>query len=123
MARKINASAFAKQMAEQVIAPDSLIEIEANAEESVWVKVPFNLDEGDEYPSKLAACSTGEEVAKLMLGFHREEDAPTEWDEQWANEQWATWTAAGNDAKLLVNIVGSERAAAEEKAKNFRYRG
>ena len=114
MARKINASAFAKQMAEQVIAPDSLIEIEANTEESVWVKVPFNLDEGDEYPSKLAACSTGEEMAKLMLGFHPQHTA---------DEQWATWVGAGRDAKLLVNIVGSLRVDAEEKAKNFRYRG
>ena len=40
-----------------------------------------------------------------------------------AEEQWETWRAAGHDAKLLINIVGNLRQEAEEKAKNFRYRG
>ena len=115
MKRKINAVAFAKQMSEQVIGDDSLVEIQVNAAgtESVWAKVPFNLDEGDDYLAKLSACSTGEEMALLMLGFYPGASA---------EEQWATWTAAGNDAKLLTNIIGAARSEAEERAKNFRYR-
>ena len=116
MKRKINAVAFDKQMAEQVIADDSLLEIQANAAgtESVWAKVPFNLDEGDDYLARLSACSTGEEMALLMLSFYPGASA---------DEQWEKWTAAGLDAKLLTNIVGAARSEAEERAKNFRYRG
>lgn len=114
MARKINAEAFAKQMAEQIIAPDSLVEIQANQQDSVWAKIPFNLDEGDDYLTRLSACGSGEEFARLALSFH-----PT----RSADEQWETWIAAGRDAKLLVNIVGMMRQEAEERAKNFRYRG
>ena len=112
--RKINATAFKRQMAEQVVAPDSLIEVQVNEQDSVLVKIPFNLDEGDDYRSAIAACSTGEEIALVMLGFHQSLSA---------EEQWAKWTDAGHDAKLLTNIVGNAVQEAEEKAKNFRYRG
>ena len=115
--RKVNAVAFAAQMAEAVIADDSLVEVPVDRAEtaSVWIKVPFNLGDDDDYAKRLqAAASDSEAVALEALGHH-----PT----LTADEQWATWTAAGHDAKLLVNILGSETQEAQERAKNFQYRG
>ena len=114
--RKINAIAFAAQLTEHVIAPDSLAEVFVDRAEtaSVWVKVPFNLDEGDDYLRKIAARNSGEDVALEMLAHYPGVSA---------EDQWETWQAAGHDAKLLINIVGNLRQEAEEKAKNFRYRG
>lgn len=114
--RTINAVAFNRQIAEQVIAPDSLAEVFVDRAEttSVWVKVPFNLDEGDDYLRRLSGSASSEEMALEMLGHYPGASA---------EEQWATWQDAGHDAKLLINIVGSLRQEAEEKAKNFRYRG
>ena len=114
--RKINAVAFAAQLTEHVIAPDSLAEVFVDRAEttSVWVKVPFNLDEGDDYMRKIASGNTSEEIALEMLAHHPGASA---------EEQWETWTAAGHDAKLLINLVGNLRQEAEEKARNFRYRG
>lgn len=114
--RKVNAAAFAKQMNEAVIGTDSLVEVPVDLAEtaSVWIKVPYNLDEGDDYAQRVARCATSEEMAMVILGEH-----PT----LTAEEQWQTWTNAGHDAKLLINIVGSEKEAAEERGKNFRYRG
>ena len=114
--RKVNAVTFGRQIAEQVIAPDSLAEVFVDRAEttSVWVKVPFNLDEGDDYMRKIAAGNSSEDVALEMLAHYPGVSA---------EEQWATWRAAGHDAKLLINIVGNLRQEAEEKAKNFRYRG
>ena len=115
--RKVNAVAFAAQMAEAVIAIDNLVEVPVDRAEtaSVWIKVPFNLGDDDDYAKRLqAAASDSEAVALEALGHH-----PT----LTADEQWATWTAAGHDAKLLVNILGSETQEAQERAKNFRYRG
>lgn len=116
MARRINAVAFAAQLAEQVIGPDSLVEVAANraGTVTVWVKVPFNLSEGDTYGRDLAAATTAEDTAKEALSHYPGATA---------EEQWATWTEAGHDAKLLINIVGNLRQEAEDRAKNFRYRG
>ena len=114
--RKINAIAFAAQLTEHVIAPDSLAEVFVDRAEtaSVWVKVPFNLDEDDDYRRKIAAGNSSEDVALEMLAHYPGASA---------EEQWETWRAAGHDAKLLINFVANMRLAAEEKAKNFRYRG
>ena len=111
--RKVNAVAFSAQLTEHVIAPDSLAEVFVDRAEtaSVWVKVPFN---PDDYMRKIAAGNSGEDVALEMLAHCPGVSA---------EEQWATWRAAGHDAKLLINIVGNLRQEAEEKAKNFRYRG
>ena len=114
--RKVNAVAFAAQMAEVVIADDSLVEVPVDRAEtaSVWIKVPFNLDDGDEYAKRLAATSGADEMAMECLAHH---------STLTAEEQWETWTAAGHDAKLLVNILGTQTQEAQERAKNFRYRG
>lgn len=114
--RKVNAVAFGEQLAEMVIAPDSLAEVFVDRAEtqSVWVKVPFNLDEDDDYVRKIAGMSSSEEIVLEMLAHH---------PSLTAEEQWATWKAAGHDAKLLINIVGNLRQEAEDRQKNFRYRG
>lgn len=114
--RKVNAVAFGEQLAEMVIAPDSLAQVfvDRAETESIWVKVPFNLDEDDDYVRRISGMSTGKEMALEMLGHH---------PSLTAEEQWATWEAAGHDAKLLINIVGNLRQEAEDRQKNFRYRG
>lgn len=114
--RKVNAVTFGRQIAEQVIAPDSLAEVFVDRSEStsVWVKVPFNLDEGDDYLRRLSGVASSDDMAVEMLAHYPGASA---------DEQWATWREAGHDAKLLINIVGNLRQEAEEKAKNFRYRG
>ena len=114
--RKVNAIAFQQQMAEVVIADDSLVEVAVDraGTASVWIKVPFNLDDDDDYAKRVASASGSLALAMEALGHH-----PT----LTADEQWATWTAAGHDARLLVNILGTQTQEAQERAKNFRYRG
>ena len=114
--RKVNAVAFAAQLAENVIAPDSLVEVPVDRAEtaSVWIKVPFNLDDEDDYLRTLAKAEGSEAMALEALSHHPSLSA---------EEQWAVWTSAGHDAKLLCNILGTQKLEAEERAKNFRYRG
>lgn len=114
--REVNAVAFAQQHAEAVIAPDSLakVAVDRAGTQHVWVKVPFGLDEGDEYMAAVSSKTDGEAMALEILGHYPGATA---------EEQWATWTEAGHDAKLLITIVGNLRQEAEERSKNFRYRG
>ena len=121
--RKINAAAFQKQIAESVIGDDSMLEIEVDAgkQTSVWVKLPVNLSSDDEYRAKLARCVSDEDMCLEALSHKVGVDA----DEQWKIwlDAWAPEGDMHRAAKLLLNIIAAEAADAEERAKNFRYRG
>lgn len=114
--RKVNAVQFQKQFEEQVIGPGSLVEIALNSAEteSVWIKVPFNLDDDDDYVRLVSSQTTSEDMAMVILGQHPDYSA---------EDQWAKVVAAGWSAKDVINWVGHEKLAAEERAKNFQYRG
>ena len=118
--RKVNAAAFSRQMAEAVIGDDSLIEVTVNAEQSVWIKIPLGLDLDEDYARAIGRCTAPEELCLEILAH---KPGVT------AEEQWQVWLDAWGGqgelkaAKLLVNIFATERADAEDRAKNFRYRG
>ena len=123
--RRINIVAFERQLAEAVIGPDSLVELEINASDSIWVKIPINLDDDDEYMREVMAQTSSEEMCLRMLALKPGMDADADADERArvAREQLDAWLATGRKPKDLVVVFMSELNATEERAKNFRYRG
>lgn len=121
--RKVNAAAFAKQMEEAVIGDDSLREIlvDKAGQRSVWVKLPVNLNAEDTYQNDLASCTTDEEMCLEALSHKAGVTAEEQW-EIWC-EAWAVDGGKPKAAKLLMNILFAEAQDAEDRAKNFRYRG
>ena len=120
--RKVNAVAFSAQLTEHVIAPDSLAEVFVDRAEtaSVWVKVPFNLDEGDDYMRKIAAGNSGEDVALEMLAHYPGVSA----EEQWATVM-ESQGADGEDEALDLFLGAAEKAVeiVAKRKENFTYRG
>lgn len=120
--RKVNAAAFARQLEEAVVGEDSLVEVEVNAERSVWIKVPINLDTDDDYLHRLAKATSDEEICLEILAHKLGVSAEEQWHiwlDAWGGDERANKKAA----KLLMNIMAAEKNDAEERAKNFRYRG
>lgn len=112
--RVVRMDEFRKQIDEAVIGADHLVEVEAAPGKSVWIKIPLNLAEDDDYPARLQAASTGKDLALVILSGRPGVTA---------QEQWETWSDAGWDENDLAVVFGTENKAAQERLGNFRYRG
>ena len=119
-AKKINVAAFERQLAENVIGDDSLKELEVNADQSVWIKVPISLDDATDSPfeemrSKIQACGDDQDAAALVvLGGH-----PT----VSSQEQLDIWKATGRSAGLLMQMWAIVTRETLQNLQDFRYRG
>lgn len=112
--RVVRMDEFSKQLEENVIGPDHLVEVEAAPGKSVWIKIPINLEDDDDYTDRLSAADAAAEMALVVLSGH---------PSLTAEQQWETWTSAGLTANDLVVVFGAETTAARERLGNFRYRG
>lgn len=116
--RKVRMDQFKRQVAEEVIGPDSLVDIEIGKGEIVRIKVPVGLDEHDDYQEKIQEAMKeeeyGEAVALVVLGQDPDRSA---------EDQWAAYQAAGYDSGDLALVFQSETIAASERLKAFRYAG
>lgn len=120
--RKINAAAFKRQLEEAVIGEDALVEVQASAEDSVWIRIPVNMDSGDDYLQRILKCADEEEICSEILAHKAGVTAEEQW-RVWLDAFGGSPDADKKAAKLLINIFTAEKEAAEERAKNFRYRG
>ena len=111
--RVIRMDEFKRQIAEAVLTDDHLVEVEAAPGKSVWIKIPLNLDDDDDYPQRLRAAKGGEDLALVILSGH---------PDRTAQQQWEEWTSAGLTAGDLAVVFGTESQAAQERLGNFRYR-
>jgi len=111
--RRIRMDQFKAQITEQVLPDDALIPVELSEDVTVYIKIPILLDEEDDFLERLQACTTQKDVALVILSGG---DADPE-------EQWKQWQLAGYDGVDLVKLFNSERAAAEDRLKAFRYKG
>lgn len=111
--RRVRMDQFKRQMAEQVLPDDSLVQVELDEVRSVQIKIPVMLDEDDDFPARIEAAESLEEMALVLLSGG---STPAE-------EQWETWKAAGYDAVDLMKVYATERAGAEERMRQFRYKG
>lgn len=110
--RRVRMDQFKSQIADAVLADDRLVEIAVSDSESVWIKIPLMLADDDDFPQRLREAEDGAALALVILSGHPDVSA---------EEQWATWTAAGYDEIDLATLFGTENQAAQERLKNFRY--
>lgn len=114
--RAVRMDRFKNQLAENVLGPDGLIELEVADGEKVSIRLPLLLNEGDDYAERIEAASQngGEAIALVLLGGHPDRSA---------EEQWDTWTGAGYTADDLAIAYHVEMADARERLGKFRYSG
>jgi hypothetical protein len=116
--RNVRMDQFKRQIAEEVIGPDGLVDVEIGKGEFVRIKLPVALDESDDYQERLQQASKEEEYGEALslevLGHDPDRSA---------EEQWAAWQAAGFDAGDLALVFQAETVAANERLKAFRYAG
>ena len=112
--RRVRLDRYKEQIAENVIGPDGLLELELSESDSVKVKLPILLDEGDDYTKRLAEAADEEERALIVFGFNPERSA---------EEQLAAYLAAGGTYRDLAVILQAETATAQEALGKLRYRG
>ena len=112
--RRVRMQQFQHQIAEQVLPENNLIPVDLDDDTTVYLKIPVVLPEGDDFLEELQAAKTEEQVALVVLAGY---DGAT------AQEQWDTWRAAGYSGTDLMKVFATERAAAEDRLKAFRYKG
>ena len=91
-----------------------LVPIDLANGETVHIKIPVALPEGDDNLDRLNAANNEEDVALTILS-----GAPDTTPEA----QWETWQAAGYTGTDLIKVFTAERLAAEDRLKAFRYKG
>ncbi|MGM7422789.1 hypothetical protein [Cellulosimicrobium sp. CpK407] len=115
--RRVRMSQFKQQVAEHVLPEDQLVpvDVEVDGEDrTVWIKVGLALTGDDDFGEQVKAAKNADELALVVLGGHPEHDA---------EEQLATWKAAGYSTDDLAMLFGTESRAAQERLGNFRYAG
>lgn len=115
--RRVRMTQFKQQVAEHVLPEDQLIPVDVEIGDdvqTVWIKVGLALTADDDFAERVKAAKTTEELALVILGGHPEHDA---------DEQLATWKAAGYTVDDLAMLFGTESRAAQERLGNFRYAG
>lgn len=114
--RRVRMDRFKAQVAEHVISPDNLIELEIGEDVFVTIKLPILLAEGDDYVKKIeeAQHEGGEAIALVILG---------ESADRTAEEQLELWLDAGNTIEDLATVFTAETADARDRLGKFRFNG
>lgn len=114
--RRVRMDRFNAQVAEHVIGPDSLVELEIGDGQYVTIKLPLMLNEGDTYAEDLerAQAEGGKAVALEVFGHD---------PDRTAEDQYQAWTDAGLTDRDLAIAFGVELSSARERLGNFRFNG
>lgn len=114
--RRVRMDRFKAQVAEHVISPDNLIELEIGEDQFVTIKLPILLAEGDDFVARIEAAQHegGEAIALVILGQS---------DERTAEEQLKMWLDAGNTVEDLATVFSAETADARDRLGKFRFNG
>lgn len=114
--RRIRMDRFNAQVAEHIIGPDSLVDLVIGQDETVTIKLPLMLDEGDDYTEQIdkAQAEGGKAIALVIFGHD---------PNRTAEEQYEAWTAAGYTDRDLAIAFTAEVNAARERLGNFRFNG
>lgn len=112
--RRIRMDRFNAQIAEKVIGPDSLVELEIDKGQYVTVKLPVLLHEDDDFTDRIAAAQDGggDAIALVIMDFD-----PT----RTAEEQLKAWKDAGLTSRDLAVVYAAETNEARERLGNFRF--
>jgi len=118
--RKINIAEFEKQIAENVIGDDSVVELAVNHEDSISIRVPINIKDGTESPyeemvEQIKMAGSDWRAAALAViaerpGMSRE-------------DQLELWESTGRTPGFLLQVWKQQTGEAAERFENFRYRG
>jgi|GEM_PF-3951809 len=113
--RSVRFDQFKKQLAEVDV--DSLQRVELSAEAAVYIRLGLNLggDDGEfrDFMGGIEAADDAEQIAMLVLGYYPDASA---------DEQWATFEAAGGEAHELVALWGASTAARRDELGKLRPR-
>lgn len=129
---KVNVKEFQRKLAEEVIGPDSLIEAEVNAEESVYLKVPVNLEADDpliqmtsdaqermqeaiQDDDQSALVDAQRDLALAILSFDP--------NGRPADDALGIWIDAENSVGDLITLWQSMTATVQDALGKFRYKG
>jgi len=117
--RKINIQQFEKQLAENVVGPDSLLEVELGDGESIYLKIPVDTNSAsnsafEAMGEAMKACGDDEEAAALVCL----EGHPT----MSAREQLDMWLATGRTPGLLLHTWTISSRETMQNLAEFRYR-
>ncbi|MFJ2518651.1 hypothetical protein ACIOWF_06735 [Cellulosimicrobium cellulans] len=115
--RRVRMAQFKQQVAEHVLPEDQLVPVDVEVGDdvrTVWIKVGLNLTADDDFTEQVKEAKDADALALVVLGGHPEHDA---------EEQLATWKAAGYTVDDLAMLFGTESRAAQERLGNFRYAG
>lgn len=104
--RRVRMSQFSAQVAEAVLPPDGVVEVELDEQTTVSIRLPLNMDADDEYVQAIRAAEGADDLARVVLG----------------DEQLEVWKASGRTADEFAVLFGSESRAAQERLRDFRYR-
>lgn len=114
--RRIKMADFKAQVAEQVISPNGLIEVDLDDHGSIFLRVPLlptDTDE-DDFVQRMSSAVGTRDLALVALG---------EYDGTDAGEQWDKWEAAGYGEADFMILLRTETEAARERLGKFRYAG
>lgn len=106
---------FKKQLAEEVIGEDSLVEVEIGKGEYVTLYIPIDSDEAKEHSHLLRSVGVDSEAGALAVFDHNPDRTP--------EDQLAAWQNAGFTINDLIRVYGVESRAAGERLGEFRYKG
>lgn len=130
--RKINMKKFDALLAETVIGPDSLVELEISADESLHIKIPVNLDDDDPFVEAYNDAQTAIQVASTSDSVDGMKDAmrglalvllSADPEKRDPEELLDLWEATGRKVGDLIVVHNVEVQDARERLGNFRYKG
>ena len=113
--RRVRVDQFKKQLAEEVIGEDSLVELEIGRGEFVTIYVPLDGDDTKDVGRKLREAGDDKEAGALVVLAGNPDVS--------AEDQLAKWLDSGNSLDDLIKIYMVEMRAAAERLGEFRYRG
>ena len=119
-ARKINVSEYEKQLAENVIGDDSIVELAVNHQDTIAIRVPINIKDGDgsayeEMVEQIRRAGSDWRAAALAVLADR--------PGQSREDQLELWESTGRTPAFLVHLWKQQTDETAEKFANFRFRG
>jgi hypothetical protein len=111
--RRVRMEQFTRQIADQVLPDNNLVPVDLPDGQVVHIKIPVMLPEGDDFLDRMTAAGNEEDIALVIFSGA---DVPAE-------DQWRIWRDAGYTGTDLIKVFTTERLAAEDRLRAFRYKG
>lgn len=113
--RRIRVDQFKKQLAENVIGADGLIELEIGQGHFVTIYIPLGSEEREALAEALKSAGDDHRAGALVVLDHNPARS--------ADEQLEAWESAGLTVEDLMRIYQVETQDALERLGKFRYKG